>query len=396
MERLNVISRHLGNSREVCIVAAGRSPVKRAFGEFKELSAVELGSETLRSLLKKYSIDGRKIEEFYLGCVQTANLGQSPAKQIAVMGGLADGVNCMSVNKLCSSGLKAIMLGSLSIMSGNSDCVLAGGVESMSNYPYNVSIRNGIQTKVKDSLNWDILPDAVTNEFPTQIANDLSYNMGFSRSELDEYASLSCKRALSAQSSFKFKTEILPVKNSKTNKNILQDSIRAPDHIKSLKPLKRNGAITAGNSCQINDGASFVILSTRQKALQENWKVLATVVSFADTEQESKKFIISPTLAIQKALNRASLSIDKIDFMEINEPFSTAVLGNSKLLGYPIKKINIYGGALSLGHPVGSSGCRIVVTLMSILDQENGNLGVASTCNGAGGASAIIIKKEQN
>ena len=394
MKRLELISRHLSFSREICIVALGRSAIHKANGELKDIKFSDLAGQTIRGLLDKYSIESKHIEEFYMGSVYQANLGQSPCKQAAVSANLPDSVSCANINKLCASGMKAIMLGCLSILEGNSQCVLAGGVELMSNYPYLISLRNGIQTKVRDTLGSDVLADAITKELGITIADIVSKGMNFTKQELDDYAIISCNKANEAKKLGKFKSEIIDIKQPKTNKLISEDFLKTGEAIKNSKAIYKDGTTSVGNACGLNDGASFIVLASREKAIREKWKVLGTIVSFADAEQESRKFPLTPALAIEKALRQANLPITSIDYMELNEPFSCVVLGNSKLLNFPVEKINVYGGALSMGHPVGSSGSRIVGTLVNVLNQENGNFGVAGICNGAGGASAIIIKKE--
>lgn len=394
MKRLSLIRNHLKSEVEVCIVATGRSPIHRAGGALKDISAVDLAGQTIKGVLEKYSIDPSHLEELYMGGVFIANTGQSPSKQAAVIAGLPDNISCMSVNKLCASGMKAVTLACLSIISANADCVIAGGAESMSNYPYLLNLRNKTELAVKDSINLDVLPDAVTKALPITIADDLNKEMGFTRQDLDHYASISCDRLHQAQEGKKYDSEIVSIQVRKTKKIIKVDEWKKGTDLEKLRPLYKNGTTTVGNACGLNDGASFIVLASRAKAIKENWKVLGTIMSFADAEQSSKYFPVSPSLAIPKALKQANLSLGSINFMELNEPFSCAVLGNAKLLKYPVEKINIYGGALSIGHPVGSSGCRIIITLLSALHQENGSYGVAGICNGAGGASALVLKKE--
>ena len=394
MKRLRILKNHLSADLEVCIVAMGRSPTDRSGGSLKDIPAYMLAGDTIKGILDRYSICPKSLEEFYIGNVQGSNLGQSLGKQTAVHAGLCDSISCTTVNKLCASGMKAVMLGCLAILNGSSQCVLAGGVESMSNYPYLLSLRNGVQSKVKDAFNWDTFPDAVTREAPILIADMLSKELQLSRKELDEYAVRSCDKAMEADKCKKFENEIIPITNQRTKKTISRDYLKSGKGVEGLRAIYKDGSTTSGNACGTNDGASFIVLASRAKAVKENWKILATIVSFADAEQNSRRFPISPALAIPKALKQVNLDLTAIDFMELNEAFASVVLGNSKILNYPVEKINVYGGALSLGHALGSSGCRIIVTLISTLLQEKGKYGVAGICNGGGGASAVVIRRD--
>lgn len=394
MKRLAIINSHLNSQTEICIVAAGRSPIQKAGGEFKSLSTTDLAGQTISGTLKKYQIDPSHIQEFYMGCVNSTNLGQNPARQAAIKAGLEDKTNCISINKLCASAMKALSLGCLSIQSSNTDCVLVGGSESMSNYPYLLSLRNGISNKVRDSLEHDTLQDAVIKENAIKVADHVSSYLKLSKVELDSYAVTSCDLAFSSSEKGKFADEIIPINLPKTNKSVTKDALKSSKTIKSLNPIYKTGTTSSGNACGLNDGASCIVLCSRAKAQKEHWKVLGTIKSFADAEQESRMFPLSPSLAINKALKISGIDLSQVDFMELNEPFSCVVLGNAKILKYPVEKINVYGGALALGHPVGSSGCRIVITLLSILKQEKGQFGVAGICNGAGGATAVVIKIE--
>ena len=394
MERLSIISNHLADSSDVCIVAYGRSPIHPSNGALKDFSFQSLASSTLTSVLSKYQIPSSHIQSLFMGCVNPSNLGQSPAKQIAHMANLPDSVSCFTVNKLCASGMKAVSLAYLSIKSGENDCIVAGGAESMSNYPFSLRLRTSIETKVEDSLNNDVLPDAVTKELPIVIADKVGRMLRISKDQLDNYAQLSCLRAAEAEKKGKFLNEIVPLTHPKTGKKIEKDFLRDFKGIKDYRPLYKDGTTSVGNTCGINDGASFLVLCSRKKAVTAGWRILGTIRSYSDAEQESEKFPLTPSLATYKLLSNLPYALSDIDLMEINEPFSSVVLGNSQILNYPISKININGGALALGHPVGSSGCRIIGTLLSSLITENKKLGIASICNGAGGGSAILIQSE--
>lgn len=393
MNRVRIIANHLG-AQDVCIVATGRSPILRSFEGFADVAEADLAGQTLQKILSRHKIDASQIQEFYLGKVFTSNMGQALPKQILSKAGVPDNISSMSVNKACASGMKALSFGFLSISSGNADCVLAGGLENMSRIPYLLNLRNGIQNKVIDSLNFDGLPDAVTKEPPIVIADIFNKQHGYTRQAIDDYAKLTCQRAKNAKVSKKLDPEIVEIQHPVNKKVIKDDFIRDEKVIDKAKPVNKDGENTAMNSCGLSDGASFIILCSREKAAKEGWKVLASVLSYADAEQHARNFPSTPTLATEKALKLAGLSVSQIDYMEINEPFACVVLHNSKTLNFPINKINVYGGAISIGHPVGSSGCRIVGTLVNVLHQENGRYGVASICNAGGGGSAVVIKRE--
>jgi acetyl-CoA C-acetyltransferase len=290
--------------------------------------------------------------------------------------------------------MKALTLASLSIRSGQASCVLAGGAESMSNYPYTLQVRNGIGNKAKDSLGSDVLPDAVTKELPVKISDYVSAKLRITKEELDNYATLSCQRAARAEKEGKFKKEIVEIQHKKLLVNNSQDSLRPAEAVKKFKPIHQGGTTSVGNTCGLNDGAAFVVLASRKAARENQWKVLAVVKDFADAEQESNLFILSPSLAIEKMMSRNCFSLQQVQLFEFNEPFASAVIGNALLLGLSVERINVNGGALAFGHPVGSSGCRIVVSLISQLLERREEMGIAAICNGAGGASTVLIKAE--
>ncbi|CAG9332522.1 unnamed protein product [Blepharisma stoltei] len=398
MRRLHLINKHLCGEREVCIVAAGRSPIDKVGGSLSHYSTVELASSTLKGTLEKFRIPTEEIEEIYFGTVFPSNLGQSPAKQIAVNAGLRDSVNCMILNKLCASGMKATMLGALSISTGNADCVVVGGAESMSKIPYIVpKIREGLvrgNHKALDATVCDGILDPRFKVIPAFCSDLISQKLNFSKSDLDYFSQESIKRANKAWNSGKFSNEIIPISDKK-GKLINKDTIKDINLLKAdLKPIYQGGVTTAANACPINDGTSFLVLCSRQKANALGLKILGTISSFADFEHHKLSFPTSPTLAIWKALERANLSLSKIDYIEINEAFASVVLANSVALPFDLEKINVYGGGVAIGHPVGSSGARILVTLLNVLMQEGGVYGAAGICNDGGGAGAVIIKRE--
>lgn len=395
MRRLELIKNHLSLSLEVCIVAAGRSPIKPFMQDFSNMSDSDLSSQVIKGMLAVQDISELNIEEFYLGKVFTSNTGQALPKQILSNLSLGDHISCMSVNKLCASSMKAITMAVLSISSGNCECALAGGVEIMSQTPYSLNLRNGIPHIIKDTFNSDGFPDAVTKENPLTMADTFCSKHTYSKKTLDDYAEISCERAEKASKSGKFHSEIIKIHNKKNGKKIEKDTIKPKKIISNSKPVNKNGLNSAGNSCGINDGCAFILLCSRQKAVKEGWKVLGSIVGFADAEQDARNFLTTPALAVKKALKKAGLSMKDVDFMEINEPFAAVALENSKILQMDIEKINVYGGVIALGHPVGSSGCRIVGTLLNVLRQEGGKYGVAAICNAGGGGTALIVKSEE-
>ena len=394
MQRLTIIKNHLSQNIEVCIVAVGRSPIKPFLRDFSGISNAELAGQTIQGLLCRFNIPGSSIEECYLGKVFTSGIGQALPKQILARAGLPDHISGMSVNKLCASSMKAVTLAALSIASGNSQCAIAGGVECMSQIPYLLQLRKGINAKVKDSLNHDGFPDAVTQEFPIQIADIFSRDQGYTKETVDEFARKSCEKAQIATKLGKFRDEIIEIRDPRTGKVFASDEIKERTAVDNSKAVLKEGVNSAGNSCGINDGAAFVVLCSRKNAVEEGWKVLASVAAFADSEQHARLFPSTPALAIQKALKIAGITVKDVDYMEINEPFGCVPLENARILGFDVGKINVYGGVIALGHPVGSSGCRIVGTLVNVLRQEGGKYGVASICNAGGGGTAIVIKKE--
>ena len=391
--------------REVYILAAGRTPIGGFGGQLSSLSATELGSITIKSILERSGLsDTRLIDEVLMGNVLSANIGQAPARQAALKAGLPFTIPCTTINKVCASGMKAVMLGAQAIMSGQAEIVVAGGMESMSNAPFYLSkarfgYKYGDGTLV-DGLQKDGLQDAY-NDFPMgNCAEKTASEMKISREEQDEYAIKSYQRASIAWEKGLFKREICPVSiSSKRNVSTIiseDEDFKKVNYEKIPKlrsPFLPDGSVTAANSSNISDGAAAVILADKGVAESLNLRVIGKIVGFADAATDPQWFTTAPALAIPKALKNAGLDIDAIDFFEINEAFAAVALANQQLLNIPESKLNIYGGAVALGHPLGCSGSRIITTLLSILHQENGKLGVAGVCNGGGGASAIVIEK---
>lgn len=387
---------------EVVIVAATRTPIGSFGGSLSSFSATQLGSIVIKSAIEKSGLKPEHIQEVFMGNVLSANVGQAPATQAAIFAGLPY-LPATTVNKVCASGMKAIMLGAQSIATGQNDIVLAGGMESMSNVPYYLDkARNGyrlgngqiIDGLVKDGL-WDVY-----NDYHMGSAAELcAAECNISREDQDAYAIESYKRAQKAQGEGKFKNEITPVelKDKKGDITLFTDDEEPAtvkfDKIPSLKPVfKKDGTVTAANASTLNDGAAVVILMSKQKADELGIKPLAKIVAYADAQQAPEWFTTTPSKAIPLALHRADLSTNEIDYFEINEAFSVVSLANNQALKLDADKVNVNGGAVSLGHPLGASGARIVVTLLSVLQQNNGKYGVAGICNGGGGASAIVIE----
>jgi acetyl-CoA C-acetyltransferase len=388
--------------KEVVIVAATRTPIGSFGGSLATISATQLGAQVIKSAVEKAGLRPDQIQEIYMGNVLSANLGQAPATQAAIFAGLAH-LPATTVNKVCASGMKAIMLGAQSIALGQNDIVVAGGMESMSNVPYYLDkARNGyrlgngqiIDGLVKDGL-WDVY-----NDYHMGSAAELcAVDCNISREEQDAFAIESYNRAQKAQADGKFKAEITPVelKDKKGDITLFSDDEEPKavkfDKIPTLKPVfKKDGTVTAANASTLNDGAAALVLMSREKADELGITPLARIVSYADAQQAPEWFTTAPSKAIPLALHRAALSADEIDFFEINEAFSVVALANNQLLKLDAAKVNVNGGAVALGHPLGASGARIMVTLLHVLQQNQGKYGAAGICNGGGGASAMVIE----
>jgi len=389
--------------KEVVIVSATRTPIGSFGGSLASLSATQLGAIVIKSAVEKAGLKPEHIQEVYMGNVLSANLGQAPATQAAIFAGLSY-LPATTVNKVCASGMKAIMLAAQSIALGQNEIVLAGGMESMSNVPYYLDkARNGyrlgngqiIDGLIKDGL-WDVYNDYHMGSAAELCAADCH----ISREEQDAFAIESYQRSQKAQSEGKFKNEITPVElKDKKGDVILFSDDEEPkavkfDKIPGLKPVfKKDGTVTAANASTLNDGAAAVILMSKDKADEMGIKPLAKIISYADAQQAPEWFTTAPSKAIPLALHRAGLSSDKIDYFEINEAFSVVSIANNQLLKLDPAKVNVNGGAVALGHPLGASGARIIITLLNVLQQNNGKYGAAGICNGGGGASAMVIEK---
>lgn len=390
--------------KEVVIVSAVRTPIGSFGGSLSSLTAVELGAIALKGALEKAGVAPDAVQEVYMGNVCQANNGQNPAKQVSLAAGIPASVPCTTINKVCASGTKSIMLGAQSIQLGLADVVAAGGFESMSQVPYYVPrARFGYKYgggQLVDGLERDGLEDVYQKKAMGVFADATAKEYGITREAQDEFASNSYRKSQASTASGKFAGEIVPVlipQKKGEPKAIAQDEEPNNvmfDKIPGLRPaFTPDGTVTAANASTINDGAAALILMSAEKAAELGLKPLARIVSFADWEQEPQWFTTAPVGAVNLALKRGGVNLADVDFMEVNEAFAVVPLAVGKLLGADMNKVNVRGGAVSLGHPLGGSGARIVTTLVHTLDQEGGRYGMAGICNGGGGASALLIEK---
>ncbi|RKR84748.1 acetyl-CoA C-acetyltransferase [Mucilaginibacter gracilis] len=387
---------------EVYIVAATRTPIGSFGGSLSSLSATQLGAAAIKAAVRQSGLQPQQVQEVYMGNVMSANLGQAPATQAAKFAGLPD-VPATTINKVCASGTKAIMLAAQSIALGQNHIVVAGGMESMSNVPYYLDkARNGYRLghgQITDGLVKDGLWDVYNDYHMGSAAELCAAECHISRDEQDAFAISSYHRAQDAQKAGKFTNEISAVEIKDKKGNItLVDADEEPnavnfDKIPGLKPVfKKDGTVTAANASSLNDGAAALVLMSKQKADELGIKPLAKIIAYADAQQAPEWFTTAPSKAIPLALSRAGLGVDDIDCFEINEAFAVVSLANNQILNLDANKVNVNGGAVALGHPLGASGARIVVTLLNVLQQNGGKFGVAGICNGGGGASAIVIE----
>ncbi len=389
--------------KEVVIVSAVRTPIGSFGGSLAQFSAPQLGGFAIKAAIEKAGLAPEQIQEVYMGNVLSANLGQAPATQAAKLAGLPD-LPATTINKVCASGTKAIMLAAQSIANGDQDIIVAGGMESMSNVPFYLDkARNGYRLGhgqitdglVKDGL-WDVYNDYHMGSAAELCASECQ----ISREEQDNFAIESYKRAQHAQINGKFAGEIIGIEvRDRKGKVTLVDTDDEPtavkfDKIPTLKPVfKKDGTITAANASTLNDGAAALVLMSADKGNELGIKPIARILGFADAQQAPEWFTTTPSKAIPLALKKASININDVDYFEINEAFSVVSIANNQKLNLKEEQVNVNGGAVSLGHPLGASGARIVVTLLSVLEQNNGKIGVAGICNGGGGASALVIEK---
>ena len=390
--------------REAYIVAAVRTPMGSFGGSLASFSATALGSVAIKGALAHAGIDATEVNEVYFGNVCSANLGQNPARQAALGAGLPETVACTTVNKVCASGTKSIMLAAQSIMLGLADVVVAGGMESMSNVPYYVpKARFGYKygnASLVDGLENDGLLDAYQKKAMGVFADATAAHYDISREAQDEFAINSYKKAAASTEAGKFRDEIVGVDIPQRKGGVLTISEDEEyknvffDKIPGLKPaFTPTGTVTAANASTINDGAAALIVVSKEKMEALGLKPLAKILAFADAEQAPEWFTTAPTVAVPLALKRAGLTLEDVDFFEVNEAFSVVTMAFNKVLGVNPDKVNIRGGAVALGHPLGASGARIVTTLCHVLASEGGKIGVAGICNGGGGASAIVLER---
>ena len=390
--------------KEVYIVSAVRTPIGSFGGSLVSVSAIRLGAIAVKGALQKINLDPKTVQEVFFGNVISAGLGQAPATQVAVGAGLGYEIPCTLVNKVCASGMKAIMLGAQSIMLGQNDVVVAGGTESMSNIPfYLMKARYGYKYgngELIDGLTYDGLTDVYNHCAMGVCADNTAKEMNISRQDQDNYAINSYKRSASAWAAGKFKDEIVPVEIAGKKGDV---TLFAEDEeyknvnfekIPGLKPVfTKDGTVTAANASTINDGAAAVVLMSKEKALELGIKPIAKILGFADAAQDPMWFTTTPSIAIPKAMKAAGIDKKDVGFYEINEAFSAVAIANNMKLGLDPAKVNVNGGAVALGHPLGASGARITMTLANVLKQNNATIGVAGICNGGGGASAIVIER---
>lgn len=389
-------------STSVFIVGVARTPVGSFNGSFAALQAPQLGALAIKAALERAGVGPEQVQEVFMGNVVSANIGQAPAQQASIYAGIPTTVNCTTVNKVCASGMKSIMLGAQSILCGDNDVVVAGGMESMSNIPYYLEkARNGYRLghdKIIDGIIRDGLWDPYKDYHMGNAGELCSTTYKITREDQDDFAKQSYTRAAKATEAGYFKNEIVPVEIAgKTTVTVSEDEEYKKanfDKMGSLKPaFTKDGTITAANASKINDGAAAVVLVSEKKMKELGLKPLAKIIAYADASQAPEWFTTTPIKAMQKALDKAGLKIGDIDFFEVNEAFSCVAIINARELNIPAEKLNVWGGAVALGHPIGCSGARITVTLLSILQQNQARYGMAGICNGGGGASALIIER---
>jgi acetyl-CoA C-acetyltransferase len=390
-------------NRKVYIVSAVRTPIGSFGGVLKDIPAPKLGAIAIKAAVEKAGLQPGQIDEVLMGCVIQANLGQAPARQAAKYAGLPDKVICTTVNKVCASGMKAIAQGAQSILLGDADIVVAGGMENMSSVPFYVEqLRWGNKygsTSLLDGLQKDGLTDCYTNVAMGCAADICASENAISREEQDAFAIESYKRSQAAWDQGKFKEEVVPVEipSRKGDAQVIARD-EEPwnvkfDKVASLKPaFGKEGTVTAANASNMNDGAAALVLMSSEKADELGIKPLAIIRSYADAEQDPTWFTTTPSIALPKAVKKAGLEMNEVDFVELNEAFSVVGIVNSKNMQLDPAKVNVHGGAVSLGHPLGCSGARIIVTLINVLKQNKGKIGAAGICNGGGGASAMVIE----
>ena len=388
--------------KEVYIVSAVRTPIGSFGGTLKDVPATKLGAIAIKSAIEKAGVKPEQVEEVLMGCVLQANLGQAPARQAAKYAGLPDKVICTTVNKVCASGMKAIAQAAQSIMLGDADIIVAGGMENMSSVPFYVeNLRWGNKygdTKLIDGLAKDGLTDCYHGYAMGCAADLTAVEHKISREEQDAFAIQSYTRSQNAWNSGKFRDEVVTVEVPSRKETIKFEKDEEPwsvkfDKIPGLKPaFGKDGTVTAANASTMNDGAAALVLMSKEKADELKIKPIAKISSYADAEQAPEKFTTTPSLAVPKAVKKAGLQMNQIDYYELNEAFSVVGVANIKLMNLDPAKVNVNGGAVSIGHPLGASGARIIIALINVLKQNKGQYGAAGICNGGGGASAMVIE----
>ncbi|WP_439127967.1 acetyl-CoA C-acyltransferase [Polaribacter sp.] len=389
--------------KEVVIVSVARTPIGSFMGSLSSIPATKLGSIAIKGALEKINLSPNMVQEVFMGNVVSAGLGQAPARQAAIHAGIPDTVPCTTINKVCASGMKSIMLAAQTIALGDAEIVVAGGMENMSSIPHYQHARNGSKfgpITMEDGMQKDGLVDAYDKVAMGVCADECASTYKFSREDQDNYAIQSYKRSAEAWKNGKFSDEVIPVEipqrrgepiifsEDEEYKNVKMEKIPA------LRPaFTKEGTVTAANASTINDGGAALVLMSLEKAQELNLKPLAKIKSYADAAHEPKWFTTAPAKALPKALDKANISIEDVDYFELNEAFSIVGLANMKLLNITDDKVNVNGGAVSLGHPLGVSGARIIIALTSILKQNNAKIGAAGICNGGGGASAMVLER---
>ena len=390
-------------NKKVVIVSAVRTPIGSFMGALSTVTAPQLGAAAIKGALSKINLDPSKVDEVIMGNVVQAGVGQAPARQAALLAGLSIEVAATTVNKVCASGMKAVMQGAQAIMAGDAEIVVAGGMENMSLIPHYVQMRNGNKfgpATMVDGMQKDGLTDAYDNNAMGVCGDLCAKEYEFSREDQDRFAIQSYERSAKAWNEGKFSNEIVPVSvPQRRGDAIIVDKDEEYTNVKldkipSLNAVfTKDGTVTAANASTINDGAAALVLMSEDKAKELGLKPLAYIKSYADAAQEPKWFTTSPAKALPKALDKAGMKISDVDYFEFNEAFAVVGLANAKILGLENDKVNVNGGAVSLGHPLGCSGARIIVTLLNVLEQNNAKTGAAAICNGGGGASAIVIER---
>ena len=389
--------------KKVVIVSAVRTPIGSFMGGLSSLTASQLGSFAIKGALDRINLDPTQVDEVYMGNVVQAGVGQAPARQAALGAGIPDTVPCTTVNKVCSSGMKAVMNAAQAIALGDANVVIAGGMESMSNIPHYMHMRKGVKfgpAAVEDGMQKDGLVDPFDKNAMGVLADNCATKYSFSREDQDAFAIESYRRSAKAWSEGKFSNEVIPVAVPQRRGDAL--IITEDEEFKNVKidkipalraAFSKEGTVTAANASTINDGAGALILMSEEKANSLGLTILATIKGYADAAHEPQWFTTAPSKALPKALAKAGVTQDQIEYFELNEAFAVVGLANMKILGLDSSTVNVNGGAVSLGHPLGVSGVRILITLLNVLQQNDAKLGAAAICNGGGGASAMVIER---